>query len=102
MTIALIAIPHQTPARIHWFRDRNALEDAAINDALNSDRHEPTDFDEAVQSLSDDWHRHILLESATDLYLIVHYEGHQKHRVRYLLEELEDEFLPAEADSYAP
>ena len=92
MTIALIAIPQQMPARILWFDDRTAVINAAIDYALDSGRNEPTDFDDAIDCLSDDWHMHMLVESHEDLQHVTSYQGHQRHRVHAMLNELNHEF----------
>jgi len=90
--IALIEIPHQRPARINWYEDRDELESAAIQYAAQSDREEPVDFDSAVHCLADDWHGHLLVQEAADIEAVRRYAGHQGHRVCALVGELEEAF----------
>lgn len=93
MTIALIGIPHQLPARIHWFDDRTAVIHAAVDLCLDHCDPPPYDFDDAVHCLSDDWHMHLVVESHQDLQQVSRYQGHQRHRVRAMLDELNDVFM---------
>lgn len=92
MTIALIRIPYQHRPRILWFGDREDLFEAAIAHALECGQEWPTDSEDAIRRVSDDWHGHILVESATDLNQVRNYQGHQKQHVRAMIHELEDEF----------
>lgn len=96
MTIALISIPHQRAARIHWFDDRDDIMHAAQTAAVLESKEKPTNFDDAIAALAHDWNGHLLIESATDLHLVLHYHGHQAHRVRAMFDDIADEFLPEE------
>jgi len=99
--IALIAIPHQTPAEIHWYEDEAAVLSAAIEYAEASGRAEPDDYNDAVHLLADDWHSYLLVESAADLDAVRAYiapdgrpggRRHQAHRIAAMLDELTEEF----------
>lgn len=99
MTIALIRIPHQLPARILWFGDREDLFEAAIAHAMESGRQSPTDPEDAIRWVTRDWHGHILIESAADLDQVRNYQGHHKQHVRAMIHELQDEFIPWEPNN---
>ena len=90
--IALISIPHQTPPRLHWYENRTAVENAAFEYALESNRPEPEGFEASVACLCDDWNGCLLVESAADIEYVADYKGHQEHRIRPMVEELREEF----------
>lgn len=93
--IALISIPHQTPAKIHWY---DAPEDI-INDAaehVGADQAPFHGFEDAVRdaahTLADDWHSFILVRNADDVQTVRDYTGHQNHRIASLVDDLVDAF----------
>lgn len=88
--IALIEIPHQRPARINWYDNRQSLIDDATEKAIESGREEPEDFADAVYSLADDWNSHILVQSDDDIPDVEHYTGHQQLKVRALVPQLKE------------
>ena len=90
--IAIIEIPHQQKARLHWYADEAAVINAAIEYVAESDREEPEDFQAAVDYLTDDCHRGILIRSAEDVTDLGQYTGHQDHVVSAMLDELREEF----------
>ena len=95
--IALIAIPHQTSAKIHWYADRDAIENAALESHdPDSAYDEPTDFDDSVQCLAHDWAGHILVESAADIDDVRTYTSHQASKMPSIADELEAEFCNTE------
>jgi hypothetical protein len=102
--LALISIPHQTPAKLVLYDDRQEVIDAAIEYAEESVRPEPEDFDEAVHCLADDWHGFLLVESAEDLGDVVHYvtaNKHQAHRIAVFVPEIQEAFeREYEADAF--
>jgi len=93
--IAIIEIPHQTPARLHWYEDQDAVIDAAWEYAGNSDRPEPKTFDDALACLADDWSDHLLVESADDIQWVEKYQGHQAHRIHPMVDELREALTAA-------
>ena len=98
--IALIAIPHQTPAQIHWYDDAGTLI-AEAEEYADQAGHEPPEshgFDDplanAAHELADDWHGHLLIRTAADVEELRSYDGHQSCRIAAMLDELADEFAP--------
>lgn len=105
--IALIAIPHQTPARIHWYEDANTIIEAGQEAAEQADHDLPEvhGFDDPVRNaaheLADDWSSYLLVQSAEDIQSVRYYSksdgipGNRRHKaneVAALLPELEEEF----------
>ncbi len=93
--IALIEVPHQLPAKINWYSDADTLEEASLNEAMAAGAtvaEEPNDFDSAVRYLAHDWHTYELVQSADDIQAVRDYRGHQEHKVRAMVKELEEEF----------
>lgn len=93
--IALISIPHQRPAKINWYDDRDDLVRDAFLFSAETDRPHPEDFDDAVCCLADNWHGHLLVESADDLADVLAYARsgrHQAHRVGALAAEIHEMF----------
>ena len=87
--MAVIEIPHQRPAKMFRYRDREKFIEC-----IAEITGEPATFDETL-----DWNRHdlnnmIVIEEAEDLdyYRKRPYCGHQEHRVRPLLAELIEEW----------
>ena len=96
--IALISIPHQTPPHIHWYDTEQAIVDAA-EEYAEQHGHEPPichGFDDpvanAAHELADDWHGKILVLWPSDIDEVRNYTGHQEHRIRAIVDELEAEF----------
>lgn len=96
--VALVGIPHQTPAKILWYEDREDLLNDAIDDAINTGKEEPETFDEAVSFLADDWHSYLLVECAEDIHIVRNYKGHQAARVQSFVDDLEAELGPEFVD----
>jgi len=92
MIIGLVEIPHQGKARLHWYWDRDALTNDALDYAMETDRPEPETFADAVATLTNDWQGHILVETAGDVVAVERYRGHQQHAVAAMLDELRNEF----------
>ena len=95
--IALISIPHQTPPTIHWYDDDDAIIDAAEEHAeeCGHDTDAPG-FDDpvvnAAHELADDWRGWVLVRNDRELDQVRNYTGHQEHRIRAMVDELEAEF----------
>ncbi len=92
--IALIEIPHQRPARLHWFESEESLIDDAVRYTEQTDREPVAGFDDAVAALADDWHSYRLVRSAEDVEELRDYTGHQQHRIVALVDALSEEFEP--------
>lgn len=95
--IAVIEIPHQRPAQLHWYTDREAVLDYAIDYADETDRPEPEDFVEAVATLADDWNGRVVVENLADVDNVSGYTGHQALRVNAMADELREEFAEVTA-----
>ena len=98
--IALIAIPHQTPAKIIWYDDPQELIDDAD---LARGGHEaiPRSVADAAHILSSDWSNCLVIESADDIQYVRDYcepdgrpggRRHKAHQVAALLDELVEGF----------
>jgi len=104
--IALIEIPHQRPAKLHWYDDAHQLirtaEATAENDGRDIDDHGFSRMvDNAAHELADDWASHLLVESAAGVEAVRAYccgdgrPGGHRHKaaeVAALLPELEEHF----------
>lgn len=90
--IAIIEIPHQRKARLHWYAGEVDVIEAAIEYAAESDRDEPVDFQSAIDCLADDWHGRLIVQSAADVADVAAYTGHQEYVVAAMLDELREEF----------
>ena len=71
--------------------------DVAEDHARDADRHPienhgfDCQIDNAAVELADDWHGKILVRTAADIDDVRNYKGHQEHRIRAMVEELEAE-----------
>ena len=83
--LAVIEIPHRTPARMFRYRDREHYIDV-----IASISGETATFDETVEWNGHDLNSLIVIESADELafYRKRPYHGHQEQRVQPLLAEL--------------
>ena len=105
--IALLEIPHERPAKLHWYDDANQLIRVAEATAENDDRDiEEYGFfrmvDNAAHELATDWAYHLLVESTADVEAVRAYccgdgrPGGHRHKaaeVAALLPELEEHFM---------
>lgn len=93
--IAIIYIPHQSPASVEFYNDENHVINAAYSYAENR-VDAPEDFDtmgDAIEYLVHDMSRHLVIESAEEIRYVENYQGHQEHRVRgSILSEIRDSF----------
>ncbi|MHA1570304.1 MAG: hypothetical protein ACTSWM_00685 [Alphaproteobacteria bacterium] len=95
--IVIVAIPHQTPPRMYWYKDAAKLVCAADEYAEEHGVPRAHGFDDpvfdAAHTLASGWHSCLVIRSADDLEDVRTYRGHQEHYIRPLAALLEPTFL---------
>ena len=88
--IYIITIPHQCTPKVWSFEDKKELIDVAIIKGLLKDIHT---FKEAVEALTHDLSRHLLLRDWDELLEAQNYGGHQDMHVIPLVDKIKKEEL---------
>jgi len=96
--IALIRIPHQTRPSIQWFDDESRLIESAEEHADYNGNPQISDHGFTDQSsnaaveLAEDCYSRLLICNMADVREVRLYRGHQEHKIRAMVDELEAEF----------